>query len=331
MLWTKVCLNNCIYISDGSNLYKIGKESKFYHKMADREVKRRNLNPKAEGFEFSKKDIYKLINVGARINFRTTSEEERYDIASYTLVRCIKHYKLNPKASFMHYYFRAVYNAHANRRKERLVTNVRIDDDLIESAVYHSLDRDCVDSKVIVDFKFLTPRELDIITKRYMNGLTLKEVGDELGMTRERIRQIEGNALNRIRRSMGEKEILHTTELRRESERANEDRKDNLDIRDTTELLTPATLPPRRMQSTPSKSSIVKAFIRGFLASVGSVEQVDFDLAFKKSMLDSVSFSTFYKVRQDLLDDGVLVMRKRKEVNCSKTRLVTRRYWSLNK
>ncbi|PJF25187.1 MAG: RNA polymerase subunit sigma, partial [Phototrophicales bacterium] len=49
----------------------------------------------------------------------------------------------------------------------------------------------------------LTPREAHILQLRFglLNGRahTLEEVGQQFGLTRERIRQIEGRALRRLR------------------------------------------------------------------------------------------------------------------------------------
>jgi len=59
-------------------------------------------------------------------------------------------------------------------------------------------------------FKALTPRERDIIKMRY--GLTgrpektLEEIGEKLGVTRERIRQIQMGALGKMRRALGRRE-----------------------------------------------------------------------------------------------------------------------------
>lgn len=53
----------------------------------------------------------------------------------------------------------------------------------------------------------LTPKELKILTERYglegSKALTLQEVGEEMGVTRERIRQIESRALRRLRIKCG--------------------------------------------------------------------------------------------------------------------------------
>ena len=49
----------------------------------------------------------------------------------------------------------------------------------------------------------LTPREERILRKRFgiqeKSGQTLQEVGQEFGLTRERIRQIQANSLKKLR------------------------------------------------------------------------------------------------------------------------------------
>lgn len=45
----------------------------------------------------------------------------------------------------------------------------------------------------------LTPREQDILQKRFFQGMTLSEVGKSVGYTQERIRQIEAKALDKLR------------------------------------------------------------------------------------------------------------------------------------
>jgi RNA polymerase primary sigma factor len=60
--------------------------------------------------------------------------------------------------------------------------------------------------------KVLTARERDIIKLRYGLGggreRTLEEIGTKLGITRERIRQIQMVALKKMRREMGRKESM---------------------------------------------------------------------------------------------------------------------------
>jgi RNA polymerase primary sigma factor len=56
----------------------------------------------------------------------------------------------------------------------------------------------------------LDERERRIIDNRFgLNGrkaLTLEEVGREFGVTRERIRQLQNSALNKMRRALSKKE-----------------------------------------------------------------------------------------------------------------------------
>ena len=47
----------------------------------------------------------------------------------------------------------------------------------------------------------LTPREKKVISKRFFDNKTYKDVGKEFDVTRERIRQIEAKAHEKIRQN----------------------------------------------------------------------------------------------------------------------------------
>ncbi len=50
---------------------------------------------------------------------------------------------------------------------------------------------------------FMPPRERAVLRLRFLKGLTLTQAGERLGVSKERIRQIQGRALGWLRRRMG--------------------------------------------------------------------------------------------------------------------------------
>ncbi len=70
--------------------------------------------------------------------------------------------------------------------------------------------------RVHVILATLTPREEKILRRRFgigeETGHTLQEVGDEFGLTRERIRQIQAKALSKLRHSSRSKRLAFTEE-----------------------------------------------------------------------------------------------------------------------
>ncbi len=83
----------------------------------------------------------------------------------------------------------------------------RDDDELSDLGAFmneldNSLDRESFTKRADAIFDMLNPREADIFKKRVGWGykeMTLEEIGAEYDLTRERIRQIEGKALRRLR------------------------------------------------------------------------------------------------------------------------------------
>lgn len=72
------------------------------------------------------------------------------------------------------------------------------------------LDRETIDELTVL-MSFLKPRHREIIRQRFGIGcrrMNLQEIADEMGLTRERIRQIEGQALRQIRRRALEFSLL---------------------------------------------------------------------------------------------------------------------------
>lgn len=72
---------------------------------------------------------------------------------------------------------------------------------------------DLIDIKRLVteSLELLTNRELLVIKMRFWEDMTLEEVAEKLAVTRERVRQIEGKALRRLReRSVRERLVPYT-------------------------------------------------------------------------------------------------------------------------
>lgn len=61
--------------------------------------------------------------------------------------------------------------------------------------------------RVLAVVATLPDRERSVIERRYLKGMTLDEIGQEDGLTRERVRQIEANALDRLRGIFVSKEV----------------------------------------------------------------------------------------------------------------------------
>lgn len=68
----------------------------------------------------------------------------------------------------------------------------------------------------------LTDRECQVIRYRYRDRLTLEETGKKLGVTRERIRQIEARAIRKLRYYMRGYQVVPMSEVANATERYNE-------------------------------------------------------------------------------------------------------------
>lgn len=72
---------------------------------------------------------------------------------------------------------------------------------------------DLMDIKRLIDesLELLTNREILVIKMRFWEDMSLEEIAEKLRVTRERVRQIEGKALRRLRaRSVRERLVPYT-------------------------------------------------------------------------------------------------------------------------
>jgi len=91
---------------------------------------------------------------------------------------------------------------------------------------FEQLQRKSLIGDVNIVLSKLEPREADIIRLRFglegRDPLTLEEVGAKIGVTRERVRQIQEQALRQLRRNMATFEKQRTTEEIEEEKRVEE-------------------------------------------------------------------------------------------------------------
>jgi RNA polymerase sigma factor (sigma-70 family) len=71
----------------------------------------------------------------------------------------------------------------------------------------HREQRDCAEALL----RRLPPRMAGILRARIMRGQTLKAIGEELGITKERVRQIELQAMNLLKKRVTSERLTKTT------------------------------------------------------------------------------------------------------------------------
>ena len=80
------------------------------------------------------------------------------------------------------------------------------------SAALEGLEADALSDQVREVITALRPIEADILRKRFGldddNELTLKEIGEQYSLSRERIRQLQEQALGKIRRELRRRDML---------------------------------------------------------------------------------------------------------------------------
>jgi RNA polymerase primary sigma factor len=86
-----------------------------------------------------------------------------------------------------------------------------LEDDSIPSAV-DAMQSDAMGEHVRSALERLTPIEADVLRKRFgldeVEPMTLREIGAEYSLSRERIRQLQEQALGKIRRELRRKEVI---------------------------------------------------------------------------------------------------------------------------
>ena len=94
-------------------------------------------------------------------------------------------------------------DAASGEDSDPLIQNFPTDPDTPEIIEHSSSMRRYISE--IIGYAGLTSREKDVLTRRFLDGsdTTLREIGEEWGCTRERVRQVEAKAIEKLRRVVG--------------------------------------------------------------------------------------------------------------------------------
>lgn len=146
-----------------------------------------------------------LLNINAvRTNF-----EEYLQIGRLTLVKCVRGYIPNENASFKTYAYKSILNTlirfiskdkvitTPNKCKGKDCSSINYENENILGREY-----DCGDNKdtIALTLKNITVRDRFILTEKFIKGKTLKEIGDECCLSKQRIAQIIDAAKAKILR-----------------------------------------------------------------------------------------------------------------------------------
>jgi RNA polymerase sigma-32 factor len=97
-----------------------------------------------------------------------------------------------------------------SERMDFLVDSQPLPDEIVEE----SLDKDRRARWLMDALAVLSERELRIVRERRLSEtlVTLESLGDELGISKERVRQIENRALGKLRRALAQQPGCHDLE-----------------------------------------------------------------------------------------------------------------------
>lgn len=295
--WRTDIKENKVFITNGVSIINIGRAAvRFYHRFAQQEADRRNHDPQVSNFMFDDTSVRKLLRLGLKLR-NEHPVDERYDLVSLCLVRCINNFVPNQDSSFVTYYVSALYrclSVLSHKEKYKRVNRI-VDDRLLAKSAYHTFGKE---HKAVDDHQsllnHLPARQRMMIKLRFYDDMTYDEIGHLYNVTKQRVEQIVKRSLNSIRER----------------------------------TLNGNKTPTRKKRKLDSRTQKIRQIITDMLKEHPNIEQREMDRLLDDKTATVASKAHVYNVRRLMLVTGELVRTKDRRQRLG-NRLLIHRYWSL--
>ena len=225
-MWEVLVEKDTIYITEGGVRLKIGvARYSLYMEFARHEADRRNRDPSVRDFSLTPSLMQRYMQVGGWRLRRTMYQIgvvcdwwEVHSLVGVIVAKTQRDYIPNPDCSIFSYFWRQIMwrvgHILAGRRWAEykmlcLAEQTREPDDRsVLRSRYCSIKDDSEQKgqkhQPEVPLHCLDKTRRFVIDRMFVDGMTLRQIGDLMGISRERVRQLKEDALHAMRRRLGE-------------------------------------------------------------------------------------------------------------------------------
>lgn len=147
--------------------------------------------------------------------YRGEWRQELIDAAEYGLLKAAAKFKPEKGIKFSTYATRCIFNAclgqqeKIQRRTQREGERAASEAESTDWGEKVAVDETAADTRYRARKLFMTaslsPKEVLVLRRRFWDGKKLQAVSEELGLSRERVRQVEGSAIEKLKKKAGVK------------------------------------------------------------------------------------------------------------------------------
>lgn len=150
-----------------------------------------------------------IVKIAKIASLKTGEElEDLIQKGNLVLLEALNRFKFK-KAKFITYLYYLLVTSLHEKDVDPAQSDISLDDPALEGEVLHKTiaSNSDTDSQAILNeiWSFINAfpeRQRDIILMRYQEDKTLQEIGNKIGISRERVRQIEAETLSFLRKSI---------------------------------------------------------------------------------------------------------------------------------